>query len=227
MSVQHAFDRFANIYDQSRRQLVPHFDAFYGTVLEIMDFLPDAPLRILDLGAGTGLLSMFLADAYPQARIVLMDIAGEMLQRARDRFKDAKPGQFEYVQCDYANAELGGDFDVIASALSIHHLTHDAKRELFSKCLHALKPGGLFINAEQILGDTPAIEIFYREAWLKYVRGKGASEADIDAAFERMKEDKSATLADQLEWLQNAGFEQVNCWYQHFSLVVYSGTKPA
>lgn len=226
MSVQRAFDKFASIYDQSRRQLVPNFDLFYTTAIERIDFPGDAPLRVLDLGAGTGLLSMFIANAFPNATITLMDIADEMLQRARDRFRDAEAGRFSFVRCDYGYAELGDGYDVIASALSIHHLTHAAKQGLFRNCLHALKLGGVFVNAEQVLGDTPAIDAIYRSAWLKQARTNGATEADLEAAFERMKEDKSAPLGEQLQWLREAGFSDVSCWYQHYSLAVYSGVKP-
>ncbi|MCL7459446.1 hypothetical protein AB0I85_01655 [Micromonospora echinofusca] len=69
MDVAEVFDAVAGSYDEARRRLVPCFDAFYGTAVEVAA----PPLRaalaagrtpeVLDLGAGTGLLSLLLAAA--------------------------------------------------------------------------------------------------------------------------------------------------------------------
>jgi tRNA (cmo5U34)-methyltransferase len=59
------FDAAARDYDRLRRQLIPEFNEFYGWVLEVLPFEREAEISILDLGAGTGLLSGLLAQAYP------------------------------------------------------------------------------------------------------------------------------------------------------------------
>ncbi|WKL01736.1 hypothetical protein Q0F98_35615 [Paenibacillus amylolyticus] len=55
-SVKQLFDKVAQDYDVQRKQLIPCFDDFYGIALDLMESPLDSP-RILDLGAGTGLLS--------------------------------------------------------------------------------------------------------------------------------------------------------------------------
>jgi tRNA (cmo5U34)-methyltransferase len=85
--------------------------------------------------------------------------------------------------------------------------------------------GGLFINADQVLGPTPEIDKQYHDAWLRQVRARGASEEDIAAALERMDEDDMSTLTWQLRQLEDVGFERVSCWYQNYGFVVYSGRK--
>lgn len=62
------FDKAAEGYDRSRRQLVPSFDDFYGAAVESIPHESDAAIRVLDLGAGTGLLSALVARAFPHAR---------------------------------------------------------------------------------------------------------------------------------------------------------------
>jgi tRNA (cmo5U34)-methyltransferase len=54
LSIEAWFDEAAAGYDRSRRQLVPGLDGFYGAALESVPFGPDAEIRVLDLGAGTG-----------------------------------------------------------------------------------------------------------------------------------------------------------------------------
>ena len=89
----------------------------------------------------------------------------------------------------------------------------------------ALNNGGLFINADQVLGETAWIEEMYRNAWLGQVKERGVSDSTLASALERMKEDKMSTLSSQLSWMKNAGFADVNCWYKNYSFAVYSGRK--
>ena len=65
----------------------------------------------------------------------------------------------------------------------------------------------------------------YHEIWLRQTRERGVSDTDLNAALERMKEDKMAPLTSQINWLQEAGFSSVHCWYQHHRFAVFSGQK--
>jgi tRNA (cmo5U34)-methyltransferase len=224
-AIKDAFGLTAREYDRARRQLVPCFDDFYRSAVESLPFPPDAAPEILDLGAGTGLLSGFIAAAYPKARLTLLDIAPEMLERARERFA-AYRERVEFITGDLAALRITRSYDAIVSALAIHHLEDDGKRRLFGTIYSALKTGGVFVNAEQIAGSTPAIDRRYHENWLRRVRELGVSEADLAAALERMKFDHSATVEDQLEWLKAARFTEVDCPYKDGMFAVMTATKP-
>src|ERR1700676_3410602 len=86
-SVQHAFDLAAEDYDRTRRRLVPGFDDFYRAAIDLIRFPRESSLKVLDLGAGTGLMAAFIAYSFPNARITMVDISNEMLERARARFE--------------------------------------------------------------------------------------------------------------------------------------------
>lgn len=222
-AVKTAFDEAAQTYDRARRQLIPCFDDFYGTALALIPPQPQASFRVLDLGAGTGLLSFLVAKKFPQARITLLDISSEMLGKAKKRFADMEE-RLEFVAGDYADG-FAGRFEVIISALSIHHLSDPQKIKLFKNIHKALPAGGIFINADQVLGPTPPIEQVYHETWLRQAQALGVSATDLTAALERMKADRMAPLASQLAWLQEAGFNPAHCWYQHHRFAVFSGQK--
>ncbi len=218
------FDGAAAGYDRARRQLVPPFDDFYGTVVESIPYEREAAIRVLDLGAGTGVLSALVARAFPRARITLADVSPEMLEVARWRFADESE-RFELRVMDYAREPFPGEYEVVVSALSIHHLDGNEKRQLFHKVYGVLCDGGTFVNADQVLGPTVEIEARYREAWLRQARERGVSEEDLSAALARMREDKASTLDEQEAWLEEAGFRQVDCPYKNYSFAVYGGYK--
>jgi tRNA (cmo5U34)-methyltransferase len=221
------FGQAAGDYDRARRQLVPGFDHFYRAVLESIPFGEGQEIRVLDLGAGTGLLSALVAGKFPRARVTLVDLSVEMLRVARRRFAEEQ-GRFEFRTIDYARKPLPPTergYDLVVSALSVHHLTHGDKKELFEKVHHSLAAGGYFVNADQVSGETPEEEALYGEWWLKRVREAGVSEEDLAAALSRMRADRNATLGAQLIWLGEAGFEEIGCRYKDHRFAVYNGRK--
>jgi tRNA (cmo5U34)-methyltransferase len=224
LSVDALFDEAAAGYDRARRQLVPDLDGFYGAALQSVPFGRDARIRVLDLGAGTGLLSSMVAERFPRSRVTLVDLSVEMLRVARRRFV-GEPGRFEFRNMDYARKPLPRGYDLVVSALSIHHLTNGDKKELFERIHDALADGGYFVNADQVQGETPEEETSYREWWLRRVREAGVSDGDLDAALSRMRADRNATLRAQLGWLVEAGFGVVRCAYSEHRFAVYGGRK--
>lgn len=220
------FDSTSATYDAARARLVPCFMRFYQTAVSLLPFKRDASIDVLDLGAGTGLLAAWIVEAFPQAKMTLVDVAAAMLDRAKTRLASV-PHAPKIIVADYANMPLGGPFDAVVSALSIHHCDDAAKRALFAAIFSALRPGGVFVNAEQVAGPTPALDAEYDRAWHADIRAAGASEEEIAAAEMRMREDRCASLGTQLAWLRDTGFAEVDCRFKDGRFAVYAGRRAA
>ncbi len=229
MSVRDTFDAAAGSYDRGLLRFIPGFEDFYGAVLRFVPFEEDAAVRVLDLGAGTGLLSEMAAERFPRGTITLMDFSEKMLDVARQRLA-GWGDRCRFVVADYIEEPFPEQYDLVVSALSIHHLEDEAKQRLFHKVHGSLAPGGFFVCADQTLGATPDIEERYQEDWVRRVRETGIEEQALDRFLERMKESRSATLevplTAQISWLADAGFEAVDCFYKRGRFAVYSGSKP-
>ena len=146
------FGAHAAHYDEQRRRLIPSYDAFYGAAVRALGLVAaPGPARILDLGAGTGLLSRHVLDAYPGAHVTLLDGAPAMLDQARAALGD----RHDYVVGDLNDPLPGDGYNAVVSALAIHHVDDAAKRALFARVHEALVPGGVFVNAEHVAGSTP------------------------------------------------------------------------
>ncbi|MEH0823712.1 MULTISPECIES: class I SAM-dependent methyltransferase [unclassified Micromonospora] len=231
MGMADAFDAVAGSYDQARRRLVPCFDAFYGTAVEVAA----PPLRaalaagrtpeVLDLGAGTGLLSLLLAAAVPGIRLTLVDGAPGMLAVAAGHLEE-RGVPHRTVHADLAAPLPAGRYDAVVSALAIHHLDDSGKRALYRRAADALVPGGVFVNAEQVAGPTPALDRRYDEVWTARITELGSDAEEIAAARERMRHDRPAPVAEQCRWLAEAGLVDVDCFFKEWRFAVFGGQRP-
>ncbi len=219
MNIEQQFNGIAQEYDQNRRKFIPCFDDFYGRTTDFLAAHLPAPQRILDLGAGTGLLSSFWFSHFPQADYVLVDLAEDMLQVARRRF-DALPN----VCCegmDFSKALPSGPFEGVISALSVHHLEQAQKQELFLRLYECLPSGGWFVNYDQFCAGTPEMSAWFDSYWENQLRESGLTSRDIALWEERRKLDRECTLEQEMQMLRESGFEMVQCVYscQKFSVI--------
>jgi len=101
-----------------------------------------AGYRVLDLGCGTGTLTLMIKQAYPEAEVIGLDADAEVLQISRA--KAAKAGveiAFDRGlahQLPYAD----GAFDRVLSSLMLHHLTTPNKQRALAEAWRALRPAG-------------------------------------------------------------------------------------
>ncbi|MCL4322086.1 MAG: methyltransferase domain-containing protein [Deltaproteobacteria bacterium] len=223
-NIKTAFNSIASVYDENRRKLIPCFDDLYSIPVSlIQNRNGNKKLKALDIGAGTGLFASFLLEKYPDARVTLIDMAEDMLNVAKRRFEGN--GNIKYITADYSRYGFSENFDAVISAMSIHHLADAEKRRLFKKIYGLLNTGGIFVNAEQVMGETPELDALYRKLWEETIRKNGVPEKEILAWKERLKLDREATAEAQVKWLNKAGFSTAGCPYKYFKFAVIFGVK--
>ncbi len=222
--IRSAFDSIAGQYDAQRKWIIPEMQEFYGAAVWAAGWPGRSP-RILDIGAGTGLLSALMLEKYPDACLTLLDFSEQMLAVARQRFAGRKSTR--YITGDYRDTDFCQTYDIICSALSIHHLADDEKAALYARIFSTLKPGGIFVNADQARGETPALDRMFKEYWDAFLKTGPLTDAHREEVrMRRDTLDRNATLSDQLGWLHDAGFSDVDVIYRNRMFVVLTGSRP-
>jgi len=225
MDIRAAFDATATDEDRARRLLAPCFDDLFAAIVRAVPFGPEDTFNVLDLGAGSGLLTAILLHHFPNARVTLVDVREENLARARRRLA-AHADQLSWIQSDFARSDPPRGFDIIVSALAIHHISDLDKRTLYRSLYSVLNRLGAVIIADRLHGPTAAAYQIYKKIWEAEVRELGAPEADIERAKSSMAEDYHSTLNEHLEWLRNSGFLDVDVYYKNSMYAVFGGHRP-
>jgi len=201
-SAEHALDYL------QRADTIPHRTEGEAVLL---DFLPENPARVLDLGSGDGRLLGLVRIARPDVDAVAVDFSETMLERLRERF--SSDSRVEVLAHDL-NDPLPdlGPFDAVVSSFAIHHLPHVRKRVLYAAIYGLLAPGGVFLNLEHVSSPTDALHQRFNDA----------------LGVRRGEEDPSNKLLDtetQLAWLREIGFHDVDCVWKWLELALLTGTK--
>src|SRR6476620_8019629 len=137
----------------ARADQVPHRTEGEAVVLELV---PRAARRILDLGTGDGRLLALLRIDRPDAEAVALDFSPTMLEAARKRFRGERKVRVVEHNLGEPLPDLGR-FDAIVSSFAIHHCADARKRELYAEIHGALNPGGVFCNLEHVTPGSTAL----------------------------------------------------------------------
>lgn len=127
-------------------------------LLERLGFYLETPLRVVDVGAGTGRGSALLKQKYPKAEVIALDLALPMLRAAKRHSSWRKP--FLRVCAEATHLPLADhSVDVLYSNLCFQWV--DDLPALFGECMRVLKPGGFM--AFSSFGPDTLMEL--RAAW--------------------------------------------------------------
>jgi tRNA (cmo5U34)-methyltransferase len=184
--------------------------ALMRAALPLYDRLQDELVRatvgrdvrlVLDLGTGTGETAARVLAAHPGARLVGVDASEQMVEMATERLAGLR------VSLGVGRLEdplPAGPFDLVVSALAVHHLDRAGKADLFRRAAAVLRPGGRLVIADVIVPERPA-----------------ARPAPLDPAV-----DRPDRLNEQLAWLAAAGLSPAVAW-EEGDLAVLAADRPA
>lgn len=148
-------DHVAWVYDFVHEKLsLGKERQFREKTMNYMDFSPTD--RILDVGCGTGSLTILVARRLqPPGEAVGIDAAPRMIHIAREKVvREQLPASFRVMvaeQLDFPDAS----FDVVVNSMFSHHVDTELKQRAFAEMFRVLRPGGTLVTADIDRPTTP------------------------------------------------------------------------
>ncbi|HEV7837299.1 MAG TPA: class I SAM-dependent methyltransferase, partial [Gemmatimonadaceae bacterium] len=194
-------------YDSLIRRAVPRYDEMVSRLLE---YVPADARSIVELGCGTGNLSLQLAAKFPRAALSFVDASPEMIAVTRSRIEQAissESPRANFLAERFEQLELPeGSVDVVVSSISLHHV--EDKARLYARVRSFLRAGGRFCFADQMRGEPESNHRLNWERWLEFCREPGhCSPEEIESLLQHAAaHDHYTTLIDHIRLLSEAGF---------------------
>ncbi len=201
-------------------------------VARLLPFGQQNAFSVLDLGAGTGAASRAVLNEFPRATLYLAEYSPQMAAEGRGLLADYE-GRYHYVEFDMLGAQWPSDIpervDAVVSALAIHHLPDERKRSLFKEIRQRLAPDGWFVNYDPIKAPDEQMDRVWQRVNDVY---------DPSAPYKRTHRTEQEQLryenhvrymiplAPQLEWLEQAGFVDIDVFWKRLDWVIYGGRNP-
>jgi tRNA (cmo5U34)-methyltransferase len=224
---------------QVSSKTIPFADVHFDIMHRLIEVAGIDVRNVLDLGAGNGIATFEVAKRQPVERATLTEFSEPMLDLARQRIAEEASGfSPSFVVGDFRErgwqdeVSRFGPYDLVVSRFAIHHIPDDMKRALYTDILGWLRPGGLFVHIEHTASLSPLYNSAHDRLLVEsiYNEASGTERFDEVLASYRMRADGPANIlapvGDQLQWLTEIGFVDVDCAFKCFELAVFAGRRP-
>ena len=181
------------------------------------NFIPfshDTAIRVLDIGSGTGALAHHVLEIFPSSEVVCHDYSAFMLNHARERLAWAGE-RVSFVLSDLTDpdwmAEVEKPFDAVVTADCLHYLNGPERiKAVYENAMSLVWDRGAFINCDTIQVPGPSSAQAYQRD-RAFLEGAKTAPPPARRTPKNEGDPDPATLENQLRWLREAGFADVDC----------------
>lgn len=223
---------------------VPAREEQTSTLLQLIPAQANEEFTVVELASGEGKLAEAILEHFPRCHYLALDGSETMrehLQQRLTRFATRLEVRAFELSEQAWRANLPDQVRCILSSLCVHHLDGSGKRQLFRDMFRHLEPGGALLLADLVLPANQHIANFFARQYDELVSEQSKLiRGDLSGYHEFEKQqwnyfrydygkpdlyDQPSLLNEQLRWLQEVLFSQVDCYWMRAGHAVYGGYR--
>jgi tRNA (cmo5U34)-methyltransferase len=227
----------ARRYLKVSNSMIPGRADVYNIVAELAALFSPGEGTILDLGCGSGDVIEAVLQKAPGTSAVLIDFSDEMVRCAEERFR-GNP-EIRVIKYDLnrgiPDSLNGCAFDAVVSCFAFHHIEFERRVPVYAQIHSLLKPGGIFINGDRFMEESPIINQWMFDAWVRWMTDRSEERFGVSVTFDHMKAgqlkidrdfgDKPGSIWASEKDLRAAGFTHIDCLYKNQIIAVIAAVK--
>jgi len=249
MSGKDRFFSMAQVYDKLAPKTVPGYHFLQDEIFNIITFEQETEITLIDLGGGSGILLEKILNYFPNSSGFWIDYSDDFLKIAKKRlskFNSRITFILSQIEEDW-ETKISNRPNLIVSSSAIHHLIKKDKKLLYQKCYDQLKPGGWFINIDEMKSFFNDAYMKSMKYWYDYVLKTKGTLGELEKYyddwmlyFEKWKQrninnvnvpkikgdDIHESFEMQVNWLKEIGFEYTDLYIKYYLWCLIGGMKP-
>jgi tRNA (cmo5U34)-methyltransferase len=207
---------------------IPDYEYANRLLVDVVGTIAPRNAKLVDLGAGTGRVTRLLLEQLPEAEAILVDVSPNMLAEAK-RQLSTLPQKCAFLVHDIFDSTQSFEsesIDCVVSAFAISHgQGEDVYEGLYSRIRRWLRPGGIFVNYDHVLGATLPITSLNALGWAQLMKQTQSHEAVREAVVSTYQEDSPLPLESHMRLLKQAGFDKCDVIYKRDIFAIYCAIK--
>lgn len=212
-------------YDLKISKAVPFYKESFDILISIILQSEIEPKRILEVGVGTGNLTDRLLKSFPDSSILGIDLVDKYLLQAKQKLEIYQDRICLEVK-DINEFEFNENYDLVVSSYVFHHIENSTQNSIYENIFKHLNSNGMFINADFIDSSSLYFSNVFDKLRIQYMRNQGVNETSIKSDYiEHRKLEIPMPLEEQMQFLTQIGFKDVECFWKYLNLAVFGGIK--
>ena len=223
--IKNNFQEKAQEYDALTQSIIPYYSEMLNALTMEIPYGNSEEIEVMDLGCGTGMVALRVKQLFPNSKITCVDISPNMLEVAKNRLSQYEGITYRIV--DFYDMDFDRKYQVIVSSLALHHLINDEdKKTFYFKIFNSLNEGGVFYNADVVLGSNDFIQNSYIQKWVEFMKKTNTMEEIMNIRLPRYyEEDTPTSLIKHLHMLGDIGYKDIDVIWKYYNFSVYGGKK--
>lgn len=207
------FEKYADKYNEMQPRLVPHYNEIISVVADAYKHYVGRG-NFIDLGCGTGNVSLSILKGAPNSKVFLVDGSPAMLDIASNKIRKSL-GKGRLLGGKAVNLEekdwydgIDEKFSVVVTAFALEHLKERDYKRVIKKCRELLEPGGVLISVEWSDDEYGMKNWFWskmREQGRPYKQYRHIIKESI-----RSEKHYFVNIHKKLDWIRKAGYKNVH-----------------
>lgn len=234
-------------WERMQKQYLVQRNKRFDIILQLLQKTQPNLTIVLDLGCGTGCLTLRLLDTFPDIHVIGIDADPTLLALAQ--LRTARFGtRVQFLQRDFRVPTwlngLPDCVDAAVSATALHWLNGEQLTTVYGQIAKILRPGGIFVNADHVGSESPLLQTFWEQrreeirkqrrdpradTWDTFINaylealGNGAQQIRQQALDKWDGIEDGLPLAWHFDQLRTSGFEHVDCFWRCDCDAIYGG----